>query len=115
MFSPRTHVESFITLASKITILSINPVARLTPLAQRGGGNLFLPIWQKSLIFNPRIHVETRTCVEGFITLALKFTNLKINPIALLTPLTPKGEGINFCLFSKCVLYLVQEHMFKVS
>ena len=39
--------------------------------------------------------------MEGSITLAPKFTILKINPIELLTPQEPRGEGIQFCLFGK--------------
>ena len=39
--------------------------------------------------------------MESLITLAPKFTILKINPIELLTPQAPRGEGIQFCLFGK--------------
>ena len=36
MFSPETFVESFITLASTLTIFKINPIALETPLAPMG-------------------------------------------------------------------------------
>ena len=55
-------MESFITLASKLIILKINPIAFLTPPpppSTKGGGNQILPILQKSLIFSPRIYVES--------------------------------------------------------
>ena len=67
-----------------------------------------LPIWQKSLIFSHK------TFVESFITLALKLILLKINPIAHLTPLAPRGEGIKFCLWGKKVLQLALKHLWKV-
>ena len=68
-----------------------------------------MPIWQKSLIFSPR------TYVESFVTLASKLEMLKINPIALLTPLAPRGDGNKFCLYNKKVLHLAPEKMLKVS
>ena len=39
--------------------------------------------------------------MESFITLASKFTILKINPIALVTPPAPRREDFEFCLFCK--------------
>ena len=100
----------FITLASKLTILKINPIALLTPPpSTKGGGNLILPIWQKNLIFSHK------TFVESFITLASKLILLKINPIALLTPVAPMGEGIQFRLFGEKKLYLALKYLWKVS
>ena len=87
-----------------MTLLHFEP-----PLAPRGRGNLIVPLWQKSLIFGPKIFWES------FITLASKLTILKINPIALLNPPSSKGgREFNFAYLAKKVLYLALENMWKV-
>ena len=59
MYIPRKNVENFRALAAKLTILKINPFARLTLPSTKGRGNLILPIQQKSPINSPRTYVES--------------------------------------------------------
>ena len=89
-------MSSFGVLASKLTILKIDPIAILSPPSTKGRGNLISPICQKSLIFDPR------TYVYSFWALASKLTILKINPIALLTPPQHQRWGeFNFAYLAK--------------
>ena len=46
---------------------------------------------------------------------ASKLIILKISPLALLTPLEPRGVVIEFCPFGKKVLKLVNMHVWLIS